>query len=171
MPTLCMGSHHAVISLQQLEKSRHFHGTSKSPLIPAEHSGENYNSWQGPMTFCSEIGTFGCRSQEPPDNVCVENSQHSILMFFWAVGQLALKHLGQGDFLLIPQENKVLPGHLSEFLCQLIAFLLVAQCLERWCASLVAPVRILAVSFRVSQYKGKNPSSFCLQPYIHDLVL
>ena len=42
-----------------------------------------------------------------------------------------------------------------EFPGQLIALFLVAQWLERWCASLVAHVRILAVSFKVSYFKGE----------------
>ena len=43
----------------------------------------------------------------------------------------------------------------SEFPGQLIALLLVAQWLEYWCASLAAQIRILAVYFRVSYYKGE----------------
>ena len=42
-----------------------------------------------------------------------------------------------------------------EFTGQLIALLPIAQWLERWCASLAAQVRILAVLSGVSYYKGE----------------
>ena len=56
---------------------------------------------------------------------------------------------------LIISYRRAIFGGTPEFLGQLIASLLVAQWLERWCTSLVAQVRFLACLFRVSYYKGK----------------